>query len=107
VRIQLANFLPGVILPKRPASPKGNQGNRSRPLPGTGCQAGDQVDFILFLFGYANAVHLGYEAADGLDRVWEHRREDRERLGLCQHGLHQSEKSDGLTSWTGTSAWPR
>lgn len=43
---------------------------------------GDSVQFILFLFGYFNARYLGYEAADGIDWVWEHRVEDLAKFGL-------------------------
>lgn len=45
-------------------------------------QFGDQVEFVLFLCGYFNAGYLGYEAADGMDWVWEHRVKDMELLGL-------------------------
>ncbi|MGD1073720.1 MAG: XamI family restriction endonuclease [Bryobacteraceae bacterium] len=43
---------------------------------------GDQVVFVLFLCGYFDAAYLGYEAAEGIDWVWEHRIEDLDRLGL-------------------------
>ncbi len=45
-------------------------------------QLGDQVEFVLFLCGYFNAGYLGYEAADGMDWIWEHRIEDMDQLGL-------------------------
>jgi hypothetical protein len=45
-------------------------------------QFGDQVQFVLFLCGYFNAGYLGYEAADGMDWVWEHRISDMDQLGL-------------------------
>jgi hypothetical protein len=45
-------------------------------------QFGDRVEFILFLCGYFNAGYLGYEAADGMDWVWEHRIGDMDQLGL-------------------------
>ena len=45
-------------------------------------QFGNQVEFVLFLCGYFNAGYLGYEAADGMDWIWEHRIEDMEKLGL-------------------------
>lgn len=45
-------------------------------------QFGNQVEFVLFLCGYFNAGYLGYEAADGMDWVWEHRIEDMDQLGL-------------------------
>lgn len=45
-------------------------------------QFGDQVEFILFLCGYFNAGYLGYEAADGMDWIWEHRIDDMEKFGL-------------------------
>ncbi len=34
------------------------------------------VEFILFLCGYFDSGYLGYEAAEGMDWVWEHRIED-------------------------------
>lgn len=34
-------------------------------------QFGDQVEFVLFLCGYFNAGYLGYEAADGMDWIWD------------------------------------
>lgn len=43
---------------------------------------GDSVPFILFLCGYFGSDYLGYEAAEGLDWVWEHRIGDLEKLGL-------------------------
>ncbi|MGH7111665.1 MAG: XamI family restriction endonuclease [Stellaceae bacterium] len=33
----------------------------------------DRVRFILFLCGYFDSGYLGYEAAEGIDWVWEHR----------------------------------
>jgi XamI restriction endonuclease len=43
---------------------------------------GDQVRFVLFLCGYFDAAYLGYEAAEGIDWIWEHRFEDLAKLGL-------------------------
>jgi hypothetical protein len=43
---------------------------------------GPDVRFILFLCGYFNAGYLGYEAADGMDWIWEHRIADLDQLGL-------------------------
>jgi len=40
---------------------------------------GNNVRFILFLCGYFDTGYLGYEAAEGIDWLWEHRIED---LGL-------------------------
>jgi hypothetical protein len=37
---------------------------------------GDSVRFILFLCGYFDSGYLGYEAAEGIDWVWEHRIDD-------------------------------
>lgn len=37
---------------------------------------GKQVQFILFLCGYFDASYLGYEAAEGIDWVWEHSIDD-------------------------------
>lgn len=43
---------------------------------------GDEVRFILYLCGYFDSGYLGYEAADGIDWVWEHRTDDLAELGL-------------------------
>ena len=43
---------------------------------------GEQVVFVLFLRGYFDAAYLGYEAAEGIDWIWEHRAEDLAQLGL-------------------------
>jgi hypothetical protein len=40
------------------------------------------VIFVLFLCGYFDAGYLGYEAAEGIDWVWEHRAEDLAKLGI-------------------------
>ena len=45
-------------------------------------QFGKDVEFVLFLCGYFNAGYLGYEAAEGMDWIWEHRIEDMKQLGL-------------------------
>lgn len=37
---------------------------------------GDRAEFILFLCGYFDSGYLGYEAAEGIDWVWEHRIDD-------------------------------
>ncbi len=43
---------------------------------------GKTLKYILFLCGYFDTGYLGYEAAEGIDWVWEHRIEDFEKLGL-------------------------
>lgn len=43
---------------------------------------GASVSFVLFLCGYFGSDYLGYEAAEGLDWVWEHRIDDLAKLGL-------------------------
>lgn len=43
---------------------------------------GATVAYILFLCGYFGSDYLGYEAAEGLDWVWEHRIDDLLKLGL-------------------------
>ena len=40
------------------------------------------VPFVLFLCGYFGSDYLGYEAAEGIDWVWEHRIDDLGKLGL-------------------------
>ncbi len=43
---------------------------------------GDGVQFNLFLCGYFNSGYLGYEAAEGIDWVWEHRIDDLSKFGI-------------------------
>ncbi|AFZ14889.1 Type II site-specific deoxyribonuclease [Crinalium epipsammum PCC 9333] len=43
---------------------------------------GDNVRFILFLCGYFDSGYLGYEAAEGIDWLWEHRIDDLALFGL-------------------------
>lgn len=43
---------------------------------------GEGVRFILFLCGYFNTGYLTYEAAEGIDWVWEHRLDDLALLGM-------------------------
>lgn len=37
---------------------------------------GDSIQFVLYLCGYFGSDYLGYNAAEGIDWVWEHRTED-------------------------------
>ncbi len=37
---------------------------------------GESLKFVLLLCGYFDSGYLGYEAADGIDWVWEHRLDD-------------------------------
>lgn len=43
---------------------------------------GNNVDFVLFLCGYFDSGYLGYEAAEGIDWVWEHRVADFKKAGV-------------------------
>jgi len=43
---------------------------------------GTTIRFILFLCGYFDSGYLGYEAAEGIDWVWEHRIDDLKKFGL-------------------------
>lgn len=43
---------------------------------------GNGVQFVLFLCGYFDSGYLGYEAAEGIDWIWEHRIEDMAALGI-------------------------
>lgn len=43
---------------------------------------GAKVRFILFLCGYFDTGYLGYEAAEGIDWVWEHRIDELAHFGL-------------------------
>ncbi|MEZ4941800.1 MAG: XamI family restriction endonuclease [Saprospiraceae bacterium] len=43
---------------------------------------GDKIRFNLFLCGYFDSGYLGFEAAEGIDWVWEHRIDDLADFGL-------------------------
>lgn len=43
---------------------------------------GEDIPFMLFLCGYFDSGYLGYEAAEGIDWIWEHRMEDWAKLKL-------------------------
>lgn len=43
---------------------------------------GTSVRYILFLCGYFDTGYLGYEAAEGMDWVWEHRIDDLAKFGI-------------------------
>ena len=43
---------------------------------------GEGVRFNLFLCGYFDSGYLGYEAAEGIDWVWEHRIDDLAHFGI-------------------------
>lgn len=43
---------------------------------------GKNVQFNLFLCGYFDSGYLGYEAAEGIDWVWEHRIDDFKLFGI-------------------------
>ncbi len=43
---------------------------------------GDKISFNLLLCGYFDSGYLGYEAAEGIDWVWEHRIDDLVQFGL-------------------------
>ncbi len=43
---------------------------------------GKNITFDLFLCGYFDSGYLGYEAAEGIDWVWEHRIDDLAHFGL-------------------------
>lgn len=43
---------------------------------------GERIQFILFLCGFFDSSYLGYEAAEGIDWVWEHRMDDLVEFGL-------------------------
>ena len=55
------------------------EATKIRQLRGTN---GDATQFLLFLCGYFDSGYLGYEAAEGIDWIWEHRIEDLDKLGL-------------------------
>lgn len=43
---------------------------------------GESISFVLFLCGYFDYGYLEYEAAEGIDWIWEHRAEEILKLGL-------------------------
>ncbi len=43
---------------------------------------GKKISLNLFLCGYFDSGYLGYEAAEGIDWVWEHRINDLNKFGL-------------------------
>lgn len=43
---------------------------------------GSKLSFNLFLCGYFDSGYLGYEAAEGIDWVWEHRIDDLSKFGI-------------------------
>jgi len=43
---------------------------------------GKDIKFNLFLCGYFDSGYLGYEAAEGIDWVWEHRIDDLKAFGI-------------------------
>ena len=43
---------------------------------------GEDVRYILLLCGYFDSGYLGYEAAERIDWVWEHRIDDLAEFGL-------------------------
>lgn len=43
---------------------------------------GESLRFVLFLCGYFDSGYLGYEAAEGIDWIWEHRIGDMAKLRL-------------------------
>lgn len=43
---------------------------------------GKSVEFVLFLCGYFDSGYLGYEAAEDIDWVWEHRIDDFQEFAL-------------------------
>jgi hypothetical protein len=43
---------------------------------------GEGAQYLLFLCGYFNSAYLGYEAAEGIDWIWEHRLSDMDQLGI-------------------------
>ncbi len=46
---------------------------------------GPTVQFLLLLCGYFDVGYLGYEAAEGIDWVWEHRLDDLSGFGLDEN----------------------
>jgi len=43
---------------------------------------GSKIRLVLFLCGYFDSGYLGYEAAEGIDWIWEHRIDDMQLFGI-------------------------
>ncbi len=43
---------------------------------------GTKIRYVLYLCGYFDSGYLGYEAAEGIDWIWEHRTDDFAKFGL-------------------------
>ncbi|MBI4227977.1 MAG: XamI family restriction endonuclease [Candidatus Omnitrophica bacterium] len=43
---------------------------------------GKTIRYVLFLCGYFDSGYLGYEAAEGIDWIWEHRIDDLAQMGV-------------------------
>jgi hypothetical protein len=43
---------------------------------------GQGIVYVLFLCGYFDAAYLGFEAAEGIDWIWEHRSQELGQLGI-------------------------
>ena len=43
---------------------------------------GGKLSYVLLLCGYFDTGYLGYEAAEGIDWIWEHRLEEIKKLGI-------------------------
>ena len=61
---------------------------------------GKGTKYILFLCGYFDAGYLGYEAAEGIDWVWEHRVDDLLRLDIVPPESGDQTKDSALSYQT-------
>ncbi len=50
---------------------------------------GENIGFILLFCGYFDPRYLGFVAAEGIDWVWEHRRDDLSAMLVGGHKKHQ------------------
>jgi hypothetical protein len=53
-----------------------------QPLPRLRGRGVKPLHLSSYLCGYFGSDYLGYEAAEGIDWVWEHRIDDLQKLGL-------------------------
>jgi len=65
---------------------------------------GDSVRFLLYLCGYFEPDYLGYEAAEGIDWVWEHRTDDLGSLVMPPAGRKGSEAKETAEDYNATNA---
>lgn len=70
---------------------------------------GNNVTFVLFLCGYFDSAYLRYEAAEGIDWIWEHRITDKDSFTIsfnCRSLCSNSVSSKSSFFWSKKSTNP-